>query len=79
MAVSRNSTQRQNDGFFDRLSAQLSRYDLLLAAIPLMLTLAVVASVVFSVSMHLSVAAAVLFCSPLLVDAMYVNPPTDSS
>jgi hypothetical protein len=79
MAVSRNSTQVQNDSFFDRLSAQLSRYDLLLAAIPLMLALAVVAGVVFSVSLHLSVSAAALFCSPLLVDAMYVNPPTDSS
>jgi len=74
MAVSRNSAQVQKNSFFDRLS----RYDLLLVAIPLMLALAVVASVVFSVSLHLSVTAAVLFCSPLLVDAMYVNPPTDS-
>ena len=79
MAVSRDSANAQNDGFFDKLSGQLSRYDLLLAAIPLVLAFAAVAGVVFPVSLHLSVAGAALFCSPLLVDAMYINPPTDSS
>lgn len=77
MAVSRNSRTSGNDPFSDSFFGQISRYDLLLAAIPLVLALGFAAGRVLPVALHVSVGAGALCGCLLLADALYVNPPTD--
>ena len=79
MAVSRSSGRGRN-----RLSpygflATFSRYDLLLAAIPLVLAVGLLAGIVVPVPLHFSIGSGALVCSFFLADALYFNPPTDAS
>lgn len=55
--------------------SELSRYDLLLAAIPLVLLLAVVFGQFTSVPVWAMLAAGALTMVPLLADGLAVNPP----
>jgi len=79
MAVSRSSGRDRN-----RLSpygflATFSRYDLLLAAIPLVLAVGLFAGIVVPVPLHFSIGSGALVCGFFLADALYFNPPTDAS
>jgi hypothetical protein len=78
MAVSDNSGYRQRTNRWIRLVGQLSRYDLVLAAIPLVFVLAAVVSVSVAVSLHTSVGVAALLSAVLVTDALYLHPPTRS-
>ena len=53
----------------------LSRYDLLLASIPLAFALALFAAGVLGVSTRLAVIGGSLVSLSVLVDALFVNPP----
>jgi membrane protein YdbS with pleckstrin-like domain len=57
----------------DRLS--VSHYDLVLAAIPSVFVLAVLAGNLLFVSANVAVAAAAVVATLALVDALFVNPP----
>lgn len=56
----------------------LSRYDVVLAAMPLVFALALVASAVSAVSFHLAIAAGAVTSALLLVEILYLNPPVNS-
>jgi uncharacterized transporter YbjL len=57
----------------------LSRYDLLLAAIPVVLGVSVLLGAVTAVPFHLGVAVGSLIGALLVADAVYLHPPTESS
>ncbi|MFT4921684.1 MAG: hypothetical protein ACI8XM_000888 [Haloarculaceae archaeon] len=61
----------------DRLLS-LSRYDLVLVGIPLLFAVALATHVAFGVSVRLAVAAGAVTSAVVLVDAIYLNPPTDT-
>lgn len=56
----------------------ISRYDFVLAAIPLIFAVALSLHVLVPVSLPLSVSGGSLVSTLFLVDAIYLNPPTDS-
>ena len=81
MATSRNtglsSEASSHRSLLDRLS-ELSRYDVVLAAIPLVFALALSAHVALSVTLRHAIAGGAVVSTLLLVDAMYLNPPSRS-
>jgi len=76
MAVSRNSGHSGNGSVSYRFGA-VSRYDLLLAAIPLLLVLGLTAGVALPVPLHFPIGGSALLGCLFVADALYVNPPTD--
>ena len=76
MAVSRDTRYRDRTSFWRRLFGQLSWYDMLLAAIPLVLALPLIGYVLFPISLHVAVATGALLGGVLVVDALFVHPPT---
>jgi hypothetical protein len=60
----------------DRLLS-LSRYDLVLVAIPLAFVLMLSAHLVLAVSVRLAVAGAAVTSVLVLLDAIYLNPPSN--
>lgn len=76
MAVSRTTRHRDRTSFWRRLFGQLSRHDLVLAAIPLVLALPLIGYVLFPISLHVAVAAGALPGAALVLDALFVHPPT---
>ena len=79
MAASPNSGSSRNRLSPYGFSAMFSRYDLLLAAIPLVLAVGLFAGIVVPVPLHYTVGSGALMCSLFLADALYFNPPTDAS
>lgn len=79
MAVSRNSEQRQSSNVLEWFTRRVSRYDLLLAVIPVVLGLALTVGLLTGVPSHLAVLSGALFCAVLVADAVYFNPPTKHS
>ena len=79
MAVSDINWNRQRVQFWKRLLGQLSRYDLLLAAIPLMLALALLAHLLTSFSLHAAVGIGAALSGVFVADALYFHPPTSQS
>ena len=79
MAVSRSSGRGRNRLSPYGFSAMFSRYDLLLAAIPLVLAVGLFAGIVVPVPLHYTIGSGALMCSLFLADALYFNPPTDAS
>jgi len=79
MAVSRNTGRGRKSTFPYTFAATLSRYDLLLAAIPLVLGLALLVGAVVPVPFHLSVGVGAGITGVLVADALYVHPPTAPS
>ncbi len=79
MAVSRNTEYRQQSSFWKRFAGQLSRYDLLLAAIPLVLALSLAANAFLGVSFELALAGGALVSVLCVADALYFHPPTDAT
>lgn len=81
MATSRNTVDRTGRTASRRTLGpllSLSRYDAVLAAIPLVFALALAAHALAGLSVHLAVAAGVVASAPILVDAIYLNPPVDA-
>lgn len=76
MAVSRTTRHRDRTSFWRRLFGQLSWYGLVLAAIPPVLALGLLGYVVFPVSLHVAVAAGALPGAVLVLDALFVHPPS---
>jgi hypothetical protein len=75
MAVSDNTGYRdRTDSWLHRLN-QLSRYDLVLAAIPTVFVAAVAAHLILAVSLHLAVGTAALVGAALVADVLYLHPP----
>lgn len=66
--------ERRSGSLAGRLRS-LSRYDLVLAVIPTLLTVAVVGSELLSVPLHLLMSAATVVCALTLFDVLFVNPP----
>lgn len=79
MAVSRTTPHDVHSSVLGRIVGELSRYDLLLGAIPTVFILTVVAATLLAVPFHAAVATAALLSLVLLADGLYVNPPTDVS
>jgi membrane associated rhomboid family serine protease len=78
MAVSDISGHRQKARFWKRLLGQLSRYDLLLAVIPILFGLALLTYLLAPVSLHVPFGASGLISGALVADALYFNPPARS-
>ncbi|WP_267162042.1 hypothetical protein [Halovenus salina] len=78
MAVSDNSKHRQEQAW-NRPLNRLSRYDLVLAVIPILFTASVLVSLFTPVSLHLAMGAGALTSALLVADALYLNPPTNAS
>lgn len=76
MAVSRDSEYRTTTTW-TRLVGRLTRYDLVLTAIPALFLTALLAHVAFTVPFHLAVATGASLSVLFLVDALYVNPPVE--
>lgn len=79
MAVSRSTGNRPQMDFWRRVFGQLSRYDLLLAAIPLVFALALAVYALTTVPLEAALAGGAVLSGMGLVDAFYVNPPIESS
>ncbi|MFC7072434.1 hypothetical protein ACFQJ7_14655 [Halovenus rubra] len=78
MVVSDISEHREKVSVWDQLRGQLSRYDLLLAAIALLLGLGMGLAVVLSVPGYVAIGGSALINALLVADALYLNPPVDS-
>jgi hypothetical protein len=80
MSTSRNTGHSDPDRPFslplDGLGS-LSRYDVLLAVLPLGFALALLGQVVLDLSLHQAVAAGAVLGSVVLADALFLNPPTE--
>lgn len=79
MAVSDNTGNRPRGQFWKQTLERFSRYDLLLAVIPLLFAAAPVVSTVTGVSLEVALAGSGLLGCVSLVDAIYRNPPTSSA
>ena len=66
----------QRGRFWEQLLGGLSRYDLLLAAMPLVFAVGLVVYAVAPVPMHVAVGGGAALSGLLLIDAFYLNPPT---
>lgn len=79
MAVSNSSGHSEQASFWRRVFGQLSRYDLLLAVIPLVFALALAAYTLLPIPYHLAVSVGAAANATLLADALYFNAPTAES
>jgi hypothetical protein len=61
---------------FDTLPSP-SRYDLLLAAVPVAFLLSVAAQAVFGMPLELAIAGGSLLGTAVVTDALFLNPPID--
>jgi hypothetical protein len=75
MAVSDSSGRSQRTGF--RAFDGLSRYDLVLTVIPIVLAIAFVVNALLGVPFEVAVAVAAGLSLALVVDALFVHPPVD--
>jgi hypothetical protein len=75
MAVSDISGNRRKAKFWKRLLGQLSRYDLLLAVIPILFGLALFIHLVAPISLQIPFGVSALISGALVADALYFNPP----
>ena len=81
MTTSHN-TEHGTAGVFSRVVldrvSSLSRYDLVLAAIPLVFAVGLTVHTLGALSLQLAVSVGAVTSTLLLVDAIYLNPPVDS-
>lgn len=78
MATSRNTEYRAaGNSFHSYLDGlpELSRYDVVLAAIPFAFALSLVGVTLLSIPLRPAIVASSLVSSLLLADAIFVNPP----
>ena len=79
MAVSRNTEHSHEPAFWERLFDQLTRYDVVLTAIPVLFTLAAVVSIAFTIPLHVTVAGGAILSLSLVFDALFFNPPIEET
>ena len=79
MSASSNTDTRSRQAFWRRVFGRLSRYDLLLAAIPLVFALALSVYVLTPVSLQATLAGGALVSGLCFVDGVYLNPPLEGS
>jgi hypothetical protein len=79
MGVAHGTENEQQTALWQRLRNRLSRYDVVLAAIPLLLSLAFVVHALFPVPVHLAAGAGAFVSSVLVADVIYIHPPVNSS
>lgn len=77
MATSRNTGYRSRTRFWERVFDRLSRYDLLLIAIPVAFVLAIGVYLFTGVPQQAAIGVGALLSAFVLADALYLNPPTD--
>lgn len=75
MAVKQSPGYSESTTFWKRVFGQLSRYDLILAVIPVLFVLAMLAHVTLAVPRTAAIASGAVVSLLFLADAMYVNPP----
>jgi hypothetical protein len=79
MAVSRDTEHERAKTFWDRVFTQLTRYDLVVTAIPLVFAIALLASVILSVSLPAALTGSAVLSIGLVTDALFINPPMTNS
>ena len=79
MSTSSNTDNRSRREHGRRVLGRLSRYDLLLAAIPLVFALALSVHALTPVSLQAALAGGALLSGLCLFDAVYLNPPIEGS
>jgi hypothetical protein len=79
MAVSGRTRNRSRTEFWRQLSNRVSRYDLLLALVPLVFALSLVVSALTGLSLETALAGGGLASGLCFVDAVYLNPPVESA
>jgi len=79
MAVSRTTEHSHGPTVWERLFDQLTRYDVVLTAIPVLFTLAAVVSITFTIPFHVTVAGGAILSLSLVFDALFFNPPTEKT
>jgi len=78
--MSAEREQRHSGGQFQKQSGRrwaVTRYDVLLALIPLALLIPLVASGVSAVPLHVALAGGSAFGVAVLSDALFLNPPIE--
>jgi len=75
MAVRRDTGHRRRDALWRRLFGRLTRYDLVLAVIPIALLAASLVHVVLSVPLVTALGSAAIVSGLALADAIFVHPP----
>lgn len=78
MAVSRNTGHRPRGTFWKQIFGQLTRYDLVLTAIPLVFVLALVVHTLLAISLHAALAVGAVLSIGAVMDALFVHPPVES-
>lgn len=82
MTTSRDAGERRTDDRFDTFRERLptlSRYDLLLALVPLTLAAVLAVHATLAVPFRLAVVGWATVGLLVLADALYINPPTSRS
>jgi len=79
MSISRNTEACSRREYWRQVLGQLSRYDLLLAAIPLVFALALTVYTLTPVSLETALAGGALLSGLCFLDAVYLNPPIERS
>jgi hypothetical protein len=77
MAVNNGPEYRHQGSVWESLVGHLSRYDLVLTAIPLVLALAFVAYALLPIPFEVAVAGGAALSLAMVVDALFVHPPVD--
>lgn len=77
MAVKQRPAYSVSTTFWKRVFGQLSRYDLVLTAIPVLFVLAILAHVTLAVPATAAIASGAVVSLFILADAIYINPPVD--
>jgi len=77
MAVSKRSAPGTNGLSVEVYGDRFSRYDVLLAAIPLVLAAALLIGALFPVPFYPSVGGGAALGGLFVADALYFNPPTE--
>ena len=77
MAVSRRSGQHSSRNTLCRLFEGVSRYDLTLALLPLGFVLSLLGYVLVAVPLWIAILGGSLFGLLVLVDALFVHPPSE--
>jgi len=79
MSSSHNTETRSRREYLRQVLGQFSRYDLLLAAIPLVFALALSVYTLTPVSLEVALAGGAVVSGLCFVDAVYLNPPIEGS
>ena len=77
MEINRGTEGKQQRNFWQQFRGRLSRYDLVLAVIPLVFALSLVGHALLPISLHFAVGAGALASGTLVADVLYLHPPTN--